>query len=151
MRQQHRQEEQNVLRPLMDPDGFEPRLVRRNLLRKDSSGRNSGLPECGTETASRVGHHRVLTVFEQRQVSRGVSDVTEAIAEGLAEGGQFIDSRKVKSAIGSKNTVKEAQMLCDSFCKSGIGSRRQVDRPPFSMLLLKKLQKLAVIGQMRDV
>ena len=69
----------------------------------------------------------------------------------LAEGCQLVVAGEIERAIGGKDAAEEPQMFGDALGKCGIGGSGEVDRAAGGVLLLKKLQKFAVVGQMSYV
>jgi hypothetical protein len=92
-----------------------------------------------------------LAVLEEGEIGEGVADVGEVVAEVLAEDGQFVVSREVGGSVGGENAGKEPKVGGDAVGYGGVGGGREVDRTACGLLLLKILQKLAVVWEMRYV
>jgi len=92
-----------------------------------------------------------LAVLEEGEIGEGVADVGEVVAEVLAEEGQFVVSREVGGSVGGENAGKEPKVCGDAVGYGGVGGGREIDGTARGLLLLKILQKLAVVWEMRYV
>jgi hypothetical protein len=87
-------------------------------------------------------------VLEKREVGEGVADVGEVVAEVLAEGFEFFVSGQVENAVGGEDAGEEAQVVGDAVRDAGVGGGGEVEGTAGSLLLLKVLEELAVVGEM---
>ena len=145
------QEDQDVFRPLVEANGFEPGFEGGDLLVEGAGGGDSGFAEGGAEAAGGIGDHGLLAALEQGEVGQGVADVAEVVAEAGPEGGEFVVAGEVELAVGGEDSGEEAEVVGDALGEGGIGGGGEVDGAAGGVLLLKKLKKFAVIGQVGDV
>jgi len=110
-----------------------------------------GAAKGGAEARGGVGDHGLLAVLEEGEIGEGVADVGEVVAEVLAEEGQFVVSREVGGSVGGENAGKEPKVCGDAVGYGGVGGGREIDGTARGLLLLKILQKLAVVWEMRYV
>ena len=81
--EQKREEDEDVLGPLVEADGLEPGFERGDAFVEGADGGDAGLAEGGAEAGGGVGDHGLLAVLEEGEVGEGVADVGEVVAEAL--------------------------------------------------------------------
>ncbi len=79
--QHQREEDEDVLGPLVDADGFGPGFEGGDLFGEGADGGDLGSAEGGAERGGGVGYHGSGRLLEQGQVGQGVADVGEVVAE----------------------------------------------------------------------
>ena len=74
-------EEEDVLGPLVEADGFEPGFEGGDGLVEGADWGDVGGAEGGAEARGGVGDHGLVAVVKKREVGDGVADVGEVVAE----------------------------------------------------------------------
>ena len=149
--EEQRKEDEDVFRPLVNADGFEPGFEGGDALVEGADGRDAGFAEGGAKGGGGVGDHGLLTVLEEREVGEGVADVGEVVAEAGLEGGELVFAGEVELAVGGEDAGEEAEVVGDAVGGVGVGGGGEVDGTAGGALLLKILKEFAVVGEVGDV
>ena len=149
--EQKRQEDEEVLRPLVEADGLEPRFEPGDAFVEGANGSDARLAESGAKTRGGVGDHGLLTVLEEREVGERIADVGEVVAETGLEGGELVFAGEIDLTVGGEDAGEDAEVRGDAVGGVGVGGGGEVDGAARGALLLKILKEFAVVGKMRDV
>ena len=115
VRQQHRDEDKNVLCPLMQADRLEENFERSGAVVELTSHPDLSRFQLGPEREAGVGHHGLAGMFEQGHVGRRVADVVESLLrETLLEALEFIVPGQIRGAIAGQDFFEDAQMFRDA-------------------------------------
>lgn len=148
---QERKEEENVFGPLVETDRPEPGFEGWRGLGEGAEQGDVCGTKAGAEGASGVGDHGLNAGAEQGEIRAGVADVAEFVAKALMKGGQLGRSGEVGRTIGREDAREQAEVVGDALGKGEVCCRGEIDEPARGVLLLKKLEELAIVGKVNDV
>ena len=151
MRQQHRQEDQHILGPLVQPDRAQPRLHRRGRIAEGPHRLHPRRTQSRAQAAVRIRHHRLHAMRQQRHIRPRISDVAEALRKPLLERRELVVPGQVDAAVGGQNPGKDAQMRGHALGQQRVRARGQVDLAALGMLLPQIFQQRLVVGQMHHI
>jgi len=146
-----RDEEEDVLSPLMEADGFEPGLEGGDTLVEGADRGDAGLAEGGAKGGGGVGDHGLLAAFEEGEVGERVADVGEVVAEVRLKGGELVFASEIELAVGGQDAGEETEMGGDAVGGVGVGGGGEVDGTAGGALLLKVLEELGIVGEVGDI
>ena len=127
MGQQQGNEDEGIFGPLVQANGAEPTFQYGGAVFKGGDRGDFGAAEQSSQGRVRVGDHRLVAGGEDGGVRAGVADVTEAVAEGAAEGGELIATGEVGGAVRGEYTGEDAEVGGDPLCQSPISGGCEVD------------------------
>lgn len=99
----------------------------------------------------RVGEFGGGSSAEQRHVGRGVSDVEEAVAEFLAQGGELAGAGEVGCAVGGESSDEKAEVIGDAVGERLIGTGGEVDVSAGERALAERFEERLIVGEAFDV
>ena len=149
--EEERKEDEDVFRPLMEPDRLEPCLERGGLFVEGADRGDAGFAQRSAKAGGGVRDHRLLTLLQEREVRQGVADVREIFAKAGLEGGELVFAGEVERAVGGEDASEQAEVGGDAVCGVGVGGRGEVDGTAGGALLFKILKEFPIVGEMGDV
>lgn len=149
MGEERREEDKEILRPLMRPDCLDERAERMSPLEKGVRGLNAFFTKSCAQGEAGIREHVFRRIREQGKVSDVITDVGEAMPTELTfKGCKLPVPREVRRVVTSKHAFKQPEMTCYSLGQMNIRSSGEVQQAPATPLLLKEVQQRSVVGEM---
>src|SRR5271156_889213 len=146
--QQQWQEDQEILCPLMQPEGFRQSNRRARAVDELPAHFDISALQSAAQPEVRIGEHGPLGAFEEWQIGKGVADVVEAFgSKPLLQMLQLIVSGEVHCAIAGHYIVKDAQVSGDTPGQESIGPSGQVELASSRMFVSKIVQQGTVVRE----
>lgn len=150
--EQGRKKDEQVLRPLVGPEGIEKRANGMATFFENVRRGDARFADSAAQRGRGVGQHRFRGGGEQRHIRGFVANVREsAFAELVLETGELSVSGEIRVSVAAKNRTEDAEMMSDALAEAYVRSRCKTELATAGPLLLKKVEELAVVGQVGDV
>ena len=151
MPKQQGNEDERVLRPLVQSDGPQPTLQDGGAIFERFDWHDAGFSERCTQFWERIGDHRRPASCQKNSVRWRIADIAEFVAEALAKGSQLVSACEIGCSIRRHYAVEDSDMSGNSFGQRCVGGGCEKKMATGSMLQAEPLQKGTVVGKVLDV